>query len=177
MEHSAILAGMIRSISETLLAASFNSGWYQALLAVHLVGAVVGFGGNALGGVMLRRAWADSPDAASAVGRVVTFTSSRVTDMAAYLAGLAGVLAVVVDVRWDFRQFWVTVAFVLYFIWAGLAHGALRPTSAKLSEALDAGNLRVGDALRLRRRFELWSTLSNLVIAAAIVVMVTKPGL
>ena len=165
------------TVGGSLVGASFNSGWYQAVLVVHLVGAVVGFGGSALGTVMLRRAWTDGPDAAGVVRRSFDFASNRLTDMAAYLAGIAGLVAVLIDDRWDLRQGWVTTAFILYFAWAGIAHGALRPTSAKLAEALEAGDERADDALRLRRRAEIWAMASNLVIVAAIAVMVTKPGL
>lgn len=165
------------TVGGSLVGASFNSGWYQAVLVVHLVGAVVGFGGSALGTVMLRRAWTDGPDAAGVVRRSFDLASNRLTDMAAYLAGIAGLVAVLIDDRWDLRQGWVTTAFILYFAWAGIAHGALRPTSAKLAEALEAGDERADDALRLRRRAEMWSMASNLVIVAAIAVMVTKPGL
>lgn len=165
------------TVGGSLVGASFNSGWYQAVLVVHLVGAVVGFGGSALGTVMLRRAWSEGTDAAGAVRRSFEFASNRLTDMAAYLAGIAGVVAVLVDDRWNFRQGWVTTAFILYFAWAGIAHGALRPTSAKLAEALEAGDDRADDAQRLRRRAEMWAMASNLVIVAAIAVMVTKPGL
>ena len=165
------------TVGGSLVGASFNSGWYQAVLVVHLASAVVGFGGSALGTVMLRRAWAEGPDAAGAVRRAHEFASNRLTDIAAYLAGTAGLVAVLVDDRWDLRQGWVTTAFILYFVWVGIAHGALRPAGAKLAEALEAGGERAGDAERLRRRAELWSALSNLVIVAAIAVMVTKPGL
>ncbi|WP_419916533.1 DUF2269 family protein [Candidatus Poriferisodalis sp.] len=168
---------MALGIGDSLVAANFNSGWYQTVLVVHLVSAVVGFGGSALGTVMLRRAWADGPDAAAAVRRAFEFASNRLTDMAAYLAGIAGVVAVLVDDRWTFRQGWVTTAFILYFVWLGIAHGALRPTSSKLADAMDGGPERSGDAERLRKRAELWSMASNLVIVAAIAVMVTKPGL
>ena len=82
-----------------------------------------------------------------------------------------------IDDRWDLRQGWVTVAFVLYFAWLGIAHGAQRPTGAKLAEALEAGLERSGEAERLRKRAELRSMASNLVIVATIAVMVTKPGL
>ncbi len=166
---------MTLGIGASLVAASINSGWYQAVLVVHLIGAVVGFGGSALGTVMLRRAWAEGPDAAAAVRRAFEFASNRITDVAAYLAGIAGVMAVIIG-PWDFRQDWVTIAFVLYFAWAAIAHGALRPTGAKLAEAMDAGPERAADAERLRRRAELWAMASNLVIVAAIAVMVTKPS-
>ncbi len=174
---AAILAGMALGFSDFLVAASFNSGWYQTVLVVHLVSAVVGFGGSALGTLMLRQAWADGPDAAAAVRRSFEFASNRLTDMAAYLAGVAGVVAVLLDDRWTLGQGWVTTAFILYFVWLGIAHGALRPTGAKLAEAMDAGSERSGDAERLRKRAELWSMANNLVIVAAIAVMVTKPGL
>lgn len=173
---------MAVGFSGSLLGAGVDSGWYQAVLVVHLASAVVGFGGSAVGTVMLRRAWAEGPDAAAAVRRSFEFASSRLIDVAAYLAGIAGVVAVLVG-PWNFRQDWVTLAFVLYFAWLAIAHGALRPTGAKLAVALDAAAAdqqdsaeRVGDAERLRRRAELWSALSNLVIVAAIVVMVIKPS-
>ena len=169
---------MTLGVSGSLVAASFNSGWYQAVLVVHLAAAVIGFGGSALGSVMLRRAWtAEGLDAAAAVRRAYEFASNRLTDMAAYLAGIAGIAAVLIDDRWDFRQGWVTVAFVLYFAWLGIAHGAQRPTGAKLAEAMQADPERSGEAQRLRKRAELWSMAANLVIVAAIAVMVTKPGL
>ncbi len=170
----AILEGMALGFSGSLLGVGVGSGWYQAVLVVHLASAVVGFGGSAVGTVMLRRAWAEGPEAAAAVRRSFEFASSRLIDMAAYLAGIAGIIAVIVG-PWNFRLGWVTLAFVLYFAWLGIAHGALRPTGAKLATAMDDGPERAGDAERLRRRAELWSALSNLVIVAAIVVMVVKP--
>ncbi len=159
-----------------LAAVSTSSGWYQTVLVMHLAGAVVGFGGSALGTMMLRRAWADGPDATAAVRRAYEFASNRLTDVAAYLAGIAGFVLVLIG-PWNFRQGWVTIGFVLYFAWAGINHGALRPTGAKLAEALDAGPELTSHATRLRKRVELWSMVSNLVIVAAIAVMVTKPGL
>lgn len=147
---------------------------------MHLASAVVGFGGSAVGTVMLRRAWSEGPDAAAAVRRSFEFASNRLIDLAAYLAGVAGVVAVIVG-PWNFRQDWVTIAFVLYFAWLAIAHGALRPTGAKLAVALEAASQqdspeRTEDVERLRRRGELWSAVSNLVIVAAIVVMVVKPS-
>lgn len=172
--------GMAVGFGGSLLGAGLDSGWYQAVLVVHLASAVVGFGGSAVGTVMLRRAWSEGPDAAAAVRRSFEFASNRLIDMAAYLAGIAGIVAVLVG-PWNFRQDWVTLAFVLYFAWLAIAHGALRPTGAKLAAALEAeppgeAVARAGDAERLRRRAELWSAASNLVIVAAIVVMVTKPS-
>ena len=165
---------MTVGFSGALLGVGVNSGWYQAVLVVHLASAVVGFGGSAAGTVMLRRAWAEGPDAAAAVRRSFDFASNRFIDIAAYLAGIAGVVAVIVG-PWHFRLGWVTIAFILYFTWLGIAHGALRPTSAKLATAMDDGPERADDAERLRQRAELWSALSNLVIVAAIAVMVVKP--
>ena len=167
---------MALGIDDSLLAVSTSSGWYQTVLVIHLAGAVVGFGGSAVGTVMLRRAWTEGPDAAAAVRRSFEFASNRLIDIAAYLAGIAGIVAVIVG-PWNFRQDWVTIAFVLYFAWAGINHGALRPTGAKLAEALDAEPELSADAQRLRKRAELWSMASNLVIVAAIAVMVTKPSL
>ena len=177
---AAILAGMALGFGGSLLGLGVDSGWYQAVLVVHLASAVVGFGGSAVGTVMLRRAWAEGPDAAAAVRRSFEFASSRLIDVAAYLAGIAGVVAVIIG-PWNFRQDWVTLAFVFYFAWLAIAHGALRPTGAKLAVALEAANQQgspeqAGDVERLRRRGELWSALSNLVIVAAIVVMVVKPN-
>lgn len=166
-----------------LLAAGFNSGVYQLMLVIHLVGAVVGFGGSALSSLMLRRAMQEGPEAAAAVRRAVDFASTWAADTAVYLAGAAGIAAVLLDDRWDFRQGWVTIAFVLYFAWVAIAHGALRPAGTKLAAALEAGPeqadeaTRVGHVNRLRRRIEWWSAASNLTFVAAIVVMVTKPGL
>ena len=172
--------GMAVGFSGSLLGLGVDSGWYQAVLVVHLAGAVVGFGGSAVGTVMLRRAWAEGPGAAAAVRHSFEFASSRLIDVAAYLAGIAGVVAVLVG-PWNFRQDWVTLAFVLYFAWLAIVHGALRPTGAKLAVALEAAAQpgspeEAGDAERLRRRAELWSAVSNLVIVAAIVVMVVKPS-
>ncbi len=177
---AAILADMAVGFGGSLLGLGVDSGWYQAVLVVHLASAVVGFGGSAVGTVMLRRAWAEGPDAAAAVRRSFEFASNRLIDMAAYLAGIAGVVAVIVG-PWNFRQDWVTIAFVLYFAWLAIAHGAVRPTGARLAAALEAAAQPgspepAGDAERLRRRAELWSAVSNLVIVAAIVVMVTKPS-
>ncbi len=174
----------------SLLAAGFNSGPYQVLLVIHLLTAGFGFGGAAMTAFATRRtindALEDSPEsdepvrpAAAAVvaQRSNHYVLTRFADVSVYVAGLAGLAAVLLDDRWNFRQGWVTIGFVLYFAWVALAHGAVRPTAQKLLAALDAGGSERPAVGRLLRRWRLLDAISSLVVVAAIAVMVTKPGL
>ena len=98
MTRAAILTGVTLGVGGSLVAASFNSGWYQAVLVVHLAAAVIGFGGSALGSVMLRRAWtAEGLDAAAAVRRAYEFASNRLRKRAE-LWSMAGNLIIVVAI-------------------------------------------------------------------------------
>ena len=180
MDHNAV---------SSLLAAGFNSGPYQVLLVIHLLTAGFGFGGAAMTAFAARRAINDAledspesneparPAAAAVAQRSNHYVLTRFADVSVYVAGLAGLAAVLLDDRWNFRQGWVTIGLVLYFAWVALAHGTVRPTTQKLLAALNAGGSERPAVGRLLRRWRAFDAISSLVIVAAIAVMVTKPGL
>ncbi|HCB34956.1 MAG TPA: hypothetical protein DEP66_05410 [Acidimicrobiaceae bacterium] len=141
---------------EQILGAA-NTGLLQAVLVAHIVCAVAGFGG-ALG--------VRSTSSASA-GDGVPKRALVVTDVGLYGVAVFGVLAVLLDDSWKFSQTWVTLGFVLYIGWLALWHVVLRPGT--------------GDRPR-RRHFSQrlvtgCSAAADLLLVAAIVVMVVKPGL
>ena len=157
-----------------MLAANFNSGPYRVVLILHILSAVVGFGGLFLDGLRARRALALGGPEGAAVLREQQFISNRVAEMGVYGTVVFGVVAIMLDDRWEFSQGWVSMAFVLYVAAVGLQHAIIRPTTAALGDALGAGATEAGAVEQKLMRF---SAVSNLLVTLAIIVMVWKPGL
>lgn len=140
-------------MSSHLLGLTINSGLFQVALSAHIVCAVAGFGG--MMGQRIRHG-GDSPARDSRTGPAHT---SPVLE--GLVAGVLvfGVLAVMLDDRFDFSQLWLTLGFGFYGLWQALWFSVLRPPR--------------NPTPRMRG---LAHAASDLLLAATVFVMVAKPG-
>ncbi len=88
-------------------------------------------------------------------------------ELAVYGVPIFGAGAIGFDDRFDFSQIWVTLGFLFYVLWVGIWHVALRPRSSTANSTMGAPSRRVKG---------LAYGVSDLLLVAAIFVMVVKPG-
>jgi len=158
------------------LAGTGSSPLYDALVGLHVLSAVVGFGAVAISGVYgagARRLetgeetyrYFESPGRAEWLVLVVPFLG-----VAALGARPAGA---------DFGDVWVIAAGALWLAAAGLLLGVVRPAERRIRAAIRAG-ARTGttslDVAEAGRRLMWAATGCDVLFAAALVLMVYQPA-
>jgi uncharacterized membrane protein len=121
-----------------------DSGIYKALLVLHILAAIVGFGGVMLNGLYGNEAKKRRGAEGLVVVEANMFVSFRVAEIAIYLIFVFGVLLVVTsDGVWSFGDLWVSLAMGLYVVAIGLSHGVMQPTVKRMrnlmAELVDMG--------------------------------------
>lgn len=167
-----------------------DSGIYKVVLVLHILSAIVGFGGvmlNGVHGVQAKRRQGREglaiTESAIAVGNVA--------EKVIYLVFVFGVALVLLsDETWKFSHLWVGLAMGLYIIAIGLSHGVLMPNIHRMrdlmAELADAGppppqGATAGpppQVLELERRGKTVGVVSmvlNLMVVAVLALMVWKP--
>jgi len=104
---------------------------YNVVLLLHILSAIIGFGGVILNGVYASRARQLPPEQNLAVMEVNTFVSMKVAEVFIYLVPIFG-LGLVSMGDWGWGSLWVWLSIVLYVLSLGVSHGALMPTVKKM---------------------------------------------
>lgn len=161
---------------------------YNLVLLLHILAAIVGFGGVLLNGVYAAKARALPPDQALAVMETNTFVSTKVAQKAIYLVPLFGIGAVEMSEDiWGWGQTWVWLSLVLYVVAVGLSHGVMGPAVKEMlslqAEVAAAGPPAGGPPPQAARMAELGkkigptSMVLDLALVTILVLMIWKPGL
>lgn len=121
-----------------------DSGIYKTLLVLHILSAIVGFGGVMLNGLYGNEVKKRRGPEGLAIMDTNMFVSTKVAQTAIYLVFVFGVLLVVTsDDVWSFGEMWVSLSMGLYVIALGLSHGVMQPTlkrmRALMAELVDMG--------------------------------------
>ncbi len=160
---------------------------YNLLLVVHIVSVVVGFGAVSLNGLYLARSRQLPVEQRLAVGEANAFVSTKVAEIFVYVAvfvgfGVSGMSQKVYPVKAP----WVAGSLVLWLVWVALWHAVVRPGTRKMVAAerelaaLDGpvpdGDPRVALIEATGRKVLPVYTVLNLLVVAAVVLMVFKPG-
>lgn len=164
-----------------------GSFWYNLVLLLHIVCAIVGFGGVTLNGVYAARAQKLPPDQNLAVMEVNSFVSMKVAEIFIYLVPIFGIgLLGLSDKVYEFGELWVWLSLVIYVAALGVSHGVLMPTVKQmlsLQREMVAAGPPVGgpppQAERLAslgQRIGATSTVLHLSLVAVLVLMIWKPG-
>ncbi len=166
-----------------------GSGAYKFVLVLHLVAAIVGFGGTTIAGIYGAKAAARR----GREGVVIAETTYDVTQNWAswfvYAVPVLGILLVLLseDV-WKFSQAWISLSFLLYIVALGILHAAHLPNVRRmnaLGAELAAGAAPAGgggpppQVAELERRGRLAGLLGavlNLIWVVIVFLMVWKPG-
>lgn len=168
-----------------------NSGIYKALQVLHILAAIVGFGGvmlNALYGLQARkRRGAEG----LAIVEANFFVTTKAAVKAIYLVFVFGVLLVLTsdDAR-SFGDLWISLSMGLYVLAMGLSHGVLLPNVERM-QVLMGELIAMGppppqgatagpppQAVELERRGKtvgMVGAVNNLVVVTVLTLMVWKP--
>lgn len=168
-----------------------DSGIYKALLVLHILAAIVGFGGVMLNGVYGLQAKKRRGPEGLAIAEANYFVSTKAAEPAIYLVFVFGVLLVLTsDDVWSFGDLWVSLAMGLYVVAIGLSHGVMIPTvrrmNALMAELVDMGppspqGATGGpppQALELEQRGKtvgMVGAVLNLVVVVILALMIWKP--
>lgn len=153
-----------------------TSGAYQAVLVLHILAVIVGFGAlfvNAVYAVLARRA-------GGAAQLAISVASERVVSMVAlwfiYAVPILGFALIGMSNKvYKFSQAWVSVAFALYIVILVVLLGAVRPAHKHLNELLAAENPDHGSITAIEKRVAAASGVNHLLVLVVIYLMVIKP--
>lgn len=154
---------------------------YQIVLLLHIAAAIVGFGGLIAHSSYNAKAFAGTAGEA----RVLLGTTQTVTKLAynaIYGVFLLGIVLVAVsegDV--EFSEAWISASFVVWFLLVGVAHGLVKPTVKALAEKAeshpsDAKMTDDPEVVGLAKKLALGEGLSQLLLVAALALMIWQPG-
>jgi len=157
-----------------------DSTAYKVVLVLHLVAAIVGFGGVVVSGYFGAMAAARRGPQGAAIGEVVGKGYSF-SEWFIYAVPVLGIVLVLLseDV-FSFSQAWVSASLGLYVVAIGLLHGLHLPTvrriNALLEESSGGSQAQAKELDRLGAKAGAVGGLLNLITVAIIVLMVFKPG-
>lgn len=158
-----------------------DSDAYKVVLVLHLLTAIVGFGGVVVTGYFGAMAAARKGREGAAIGEVVEKGYSF-SEWFIYAVPVLGIVLVLLseDV-FTFSQAWVSLSLLLYVVAIGLYHGLHRPTvrriTAILRETAGGSQAQAPELDKLGRKAGMVGGVLNLLTVAIVVVMVFKPGL
>jgi hypothetical protein len=136
---------------------------YVILLVIHLVLVVFAFGVSFALPFYTRRLGSEAAVIADRLNRTQVVP-------AMLLAGLVGIVMVLLGQPWEFSDGWISVAFVLWFAALGNALLLLGPAARRLAGAAGDTNVEV-----LRKRVAMFTGIGHLLFLALVIVMVWGP--
>ncbi len=154
---------------------------YRVVLLLHVAASIVAFGGLIANGVFNARAF-NGPSGEGGVVLGAGTAVSKLADYALYaILPLGIVLIAVSDDAFGFGDPWVSASFVVWFAVVGVTHGLVRPAVRTMTERvgeLDAADRLADDdtGVDASRKLMLGETLTQILLAAALILMIWKPG-
>jgi hypothetical protein len=163
-----------------------NSGIYKLLLVLHILSAIVGFGGVLLNGLYAAQAQKRQGPAGRAVSEA-NLAVSMVAERVIYLVPVFGILLVLAsDDAWSFGDTWVWLSLALFIIAFGISHSVLFPGHKKINALLlemEQGPPPVGgpppqvaQIQRIGQRQAGTAMVLDVILVAILAMMIWKPG-
>ncbi|HEY2813496.1 MAG TPA: DUF2269 family protein [Acidimicrobiales bacterium] len=169
-----------------MVLAAINDDFYKALLVLHIVLVIVGFGGVLLNGVYGAQAKKRGGAEGLAITEVNFFVSTKIAEICIYLVPLVGFALVgASDGAWTFSQTWVWLAILLYVAALGFTHSMILPSVKRLivlQKELVGGPPPAGpppQAAEMEacgKRLAMASSINQVLLLVIIILMVFKPG-
>lgn len=158
---------------------------YRIILLGHIGAAIVGFGALITHGsfhaTAVRSAEADAVPVLRATAR-----GARLAEYGIYaVLGFGIVLIALSDDVYRYSEPWISASFAVWFLVVGLVHGLIRPARSRLLELASSpepGDHGTGelaqrsDAKPLLARLAMGEAGAQLLLLAALVLMIWKPG-
>ena len=168
-----------------------GSGAYKFVLVLHLVTAIVGFGGVTIAGIFGAKAARRGGREGQAIAETTMDVTEHWAEWFVYAVPVFGILLILLseDV-WKFSQAWISLSFLLYLVALGIVHAAHLPNIRRmnaLGAELAAGGATVAGAgggpppqvAEIERRGRLAGLLGaalNVIWVVIVFLMVWKPG-
>lgn len=174
----------------TLVLAGGDETVYGIVLLLHILSAIVGFGGLQLNGLYAQQAQQRPGREGVAINQAV-FAVSKVAEIFIYLTFVFGFLLVLLAENdlISFGQLWISLSMLLYFVALGLSHGILFPSIRKanaLAEELAVTEgpppgapgppPQVAQLEALGKKIGMTDMVLKLMLVAILVLMIWKPG-
>jgi uncharacterized membrane protein len=167
-----------------------GSGAYKFVLVLHLVAAIVGFGGTTIAGIFGAKAARRRGPEGVAIAETTYDVTQNFASWFAYAVPVLGIILILLseDV-WKFSQAWISISFLLYIVALGILHAAHLPNIRKMNDlaahlaagppAGGAGGGPPPEVAEIQRRGQLAGMLGgvlNLIWVVIVFLMVWKPG-
>jgi hypothetical protein len=165
---------------------------YDAVLVLHILSAIVGFGAVMLNGLYASQARQRSPEAALAITEANSFVSSKPAKVAIYLTAFWGFgLVGMSDGVTEFSESWIWISIVIFIAASLVSELGIGPTVKKLIAAQrslagatppqSAGAAagpppEVAQIQALGKRIGMLSSFSHLALVVIVILMVFQPG-
>ena len=155
-----------------------DSGIYKLVLVLHILTAIIGFGGMFIAGFY----GAEARNRPGREGLAVAETTLKVTDriptVAVYLVPILGILLILLsDDTWKFSEAWISLSLLLYIVLVALAVTVQVPAIRKMVAVRQGAD--GAQPLQMQAEEKKVATVGGIVNLLWIVVlflMVFKPG-
>ena len=154
-----------------------DTNLYNAVLVLHILAAIIGFGGMFIAGFYGNEAGKRPGTEGLAIAETTLKVSGQMPTVAVCAVPILGILLILLsDDTWKFSEAWISMSFVLYIVLMGLATGIQVPTIRKMV-ALRAGGTGSPPSWRpWARRWPRSGGIVNVLWVLILVLMVFKPG-
>ena len=147
--------------------------WYTAFKLLHIFSAIVAVGMNLSYFHWLRVAKAGGPEAAVALDGVTVL--DRIANVGYTVLPITGVAMVLVG-DLGFSTLWIATAIALFIAVGAIAGIFFSPSLRRQVALAQEGGTATEDYAAVARRTMTTGTITMLMVAAIITLMVTKPG-
>ena len=151
---------------------------YQLVLVLHILSAIIGFGGMFIAGFYGNEARNLPGREGLAVATTTLKVTGRIPTVAVCAVPILGILLILLsDDLWKFSEAWISLSFLLYFVLMGLATGLQVPTIRKMV-AMRAGadGAQSLEMQAMGKKVATVSAVVNVLWVIILFLMVFKPG-
>jgi len=155
-----------------------DSDLYKLVLVLHILAAIVGFGGMLVAGFYGDEARKRPGREGLAIAETTLKVTGAVPTAAVFAVPILGILLIFMsDDTWKFSEAWISLSFLLYFVLMGLATGIQVPAIRKMV-ALRSGadGAQPLEMQALGKKVAVVGGIVNVLWVIVLFLMVFKPG-
>ena len=150
-----------------MILAATDSFGYRLFFLLHILAILVAFAPAFVWPVVNARLRTQGATPGTEIGKIIRDSWARIHGPALVLAGLFGILMVVMsDEVWEFSQTWVSMAFLLWFLMIAVVFGLMPWNERKNAEGDEAAD----------RRSAAFNGVLHLLLLLIVIDMIWKPG-
>lgn len=156
----------------------YRGDLYNAVLVLHILAAIIGFGGMFIAGFYGNEARTLPGREGLAVAQTTLKVTGRIPTVAVCAVPILGILLILMsEDTIKFSAIWVSLSFLLYIVLMGLATGIQVPTIRKMV-ALRAGadGAASFEVQAMGKKVATVSAIVNVLWVVVLILMVYKPG-